>query len=313
MRILISGGLGFIFSHVTEYFANNGHDVTVIDNLSDGSHKELLPEWGKQANITVSTQDVNILNDPGFRAATSIDPPPQWDVIIHAAAESNVDKSINDQSIFLHSNIYGTYSILEYVRQTQSNAQFIYVNSDEVYGSSTQFCAPSMSPVNPSNPYSASKAAAGHFCWAYHKTYGIRMKEVRMCNIIGRRQATTKLLPRVIDCLQHDKEIPVYDGGTNTREYMDVRDVSPLLELVVNSEQQTIFNLTYNQELSIMEVIEKAASILGKTPKLTTASRLGHDKCYRMTPHRIMLDLGARKRWKLPFHKIDDTIRWMVD
>lgn len=297
-KILITGGLGFIFSHVVEYFASKGNYVSVVDNISDGSHPVLLKKWDD--NIEICIRDINHIESLGER---------DFDFIIHAAAESNVDKSIEKSKAFILSNINGTFSMLEYAKCFCPNLKgFLYVGTDEVYGSN-KIWVDSNFRLNPTNPYSASKAAAGHLCWSYFYTHNLPVQEIRMCNIIGKRQATTKLLPRVINCLENDKEIPVYDGGSFTREYMDVRNVSPLIEDVLSSGKNEIFNLTYNQELSINQVIETAAKILGKKPKTIPSSRKGHDKHYRMLPHLIM---KKGDEWAHDHYIFEETVKWMI-
>ena len=299
-HILITGGLGFIFSHATEYFAAQGHKVTVIDNISAGSHPELEKKW-ENMDITLLKADINDIDD-----TWKIGRPP--DIIIHAAAESDVDKSIHDPKAFLHSNVRGTLAMLEFARKHKSK-QFLYIGTDEMYGSSDKWCTPN-DVLRPANPYSASKASASHMCWAWANTYGLPMQEVRMCNIIGRRQATTKLLPRLIDRIQNDEKMPIYDGGENTREYMDVRDVSPLLERILTAGDAEIFNLTHNQELSIMDMLHAVENALDKKAKTVPATRPGHDARYRMRAHNITHnEVGQR----LSFHKLDDTIKWMLE
>ena len=303
-KILITDGLGFIFSHVTEYFASKDCEVFVIDNLSDGSHPELLEKW---ANLPIffHKSDINDICDWDLRTT-------KFDYIIHAAAESNVDKSIKDQKAFLHSNILGTYALLEFVRQFQPDLkQFLYINTDEVYGSSEEYKDPFQNPTMPSNPYSASKASGGAFCWAYQNTYGLPIQEVRMCNIVGQRQATTKLVPRIIDCIENDRPIPVYDGGAQTREYMDVRDVSPLIEAVLQDGRGNIHNLTFNQELTTLEVIQTVADILGKQPKIEHATRPGHDQRYRMMPSSIIFNEVGQHRFQSK--TLQQTIEWSLE
>lgn len=304
-NILITGGLGFIFSHVSEYFAKN-NKVCVLDSMSDGYCKGLLKKWGD--NITFVAGDVIYIES--FMSSF----PEKLDFVIHAAAETNVDKSICQYDTFQRNNILGTIKLLEFCKFFQ-DVKILYVNTDEVYGS-VDYPATPMQVLNPSNPYAASKAAAGHFCWAYKNTYGLSVKEIRMCNIIGKRQANTKLVPRVIESLREGKEIPVYDGGTNTREYMDVRDVAPLIESVLEHEKEEIFNLTYNQELSINEVIDKIGKVMGKVPKVKESTRKGHDKRYRMFSHKIMFTYDGscilNKKWNFDHFLFEETIRWMV-
>jgi dTDP-glucose 4,6-dehydratase len=296
-RILITGGLGFIFSHVAEHFAAKNNDVIVLDNLSDGSHPELKEKWGN--NILVCSQDINEVSH--FVHA-------EFDYIIHAAAESNVDKSINEQKAFLSSNVLGTHAMLEFARTQKHLTRFLYINTDEIYGSNMKWCSTD-DKLNPSNPYSASKAAGGHLCWAYKNTFSLPIQEVRMCNIIGQRQADTKVLPRMIDRVQRGEPMPIYDGGQMTREYMDARDVCTLIEKVLEDGRETIFNLTFNQELSILDLLAEVERVLGKKATTIPASRAGHDHHYRMSPSDIT---SNETSGKLPHHKIKDTIKWML-
>jgi dTDP-glucose 4,6-dehydratase len=293
-RLLISGGMGFIFSHVTEYLSKI-YDVTVIDNLSDGSNPELLdnPEW---KNIKFIQSDIcNIPDD------ISTD----FDYIIHAAAESNVDKSIGESDIFINTNIIGTKSMLDFARKCKNLKRFMYVSTDEVYGSSEEHLSP-LEAIMPANPYSASKAAGGHLVWAYNNTYGLPVHEIRMCNIIGLRQANTKLIPRTIERISSNEKISIYDGGLQTREYMDVRNVGPIINVIIEAYEGygEIFNLTFNQELSIYEVIGKISTIMGSKYETTAGMRSGHDRHYRMIPHPIMENMKM-----IPF---DETIKWML-
>lgn len=308
MNIMITGGLGFIFSHVVEYFASKGNNVYVIDRLSEGSCRYLKGKWETVDNIYLCSIDINYIKSiHNPLPVKGVDFPKKMDVVIHAAAETNVDKSIRDVSPFIHSNISGTCAVLEYVKKCQPDLKkFLYVGTDEQYGS-VESKVDSNALQNPANPYAASKSSASHFCWAYHNTYGIPMKEIRMCNIIGRRQAKTKLLPKVLFCLKNKEEIPVYDGGKFTREYMDVRDVCPLIEKVLEDDKDDIYNLTINQELSINEVIKCASKVVGEKPLLKAATREGHDKHYRMIPHPIVQKID----WETCV--FEETVKWMSE
>ena len=132
-----------------------------------------------------------------------------------------------------------------------------------------------------------------------------------MCNIIGKRQATTKLLPRVIERIQKGQAIPLYDGGDQTREYMDVRDVPKLIEHVIDDGREEIINLTFNREHSTMQVIDTVADILGKEPKLEPSSRPGHDNRYRMMPSPLLFNEVGHAKFK--GYSLGQTIQWMIE
>jgi len=288
-QILITGGLGFIFGHVAEYLAQS-NKITIIDNLSDGSN----PDLKLDAKIIID----NINNISKYSG--------DYDYVIHAAAESNVDKSLENQKVFLETNVHGTVAVLDYA--VKHNIKFLNISTDEGYGPTQHYCSP-LDKLNPTNPYSASKSSASHFAWAYHNTYNLHTKEIRLCNVIGKRQANTKLLPRLVERIQNNIPFPLYDGGRQTREYIDVRDVCKLIEKVLEYDKQEIFNLTFNQEMSTLEMIQKVETILDKKAILIPSTRKGHDLCYRMQPHSIIFNETG---FKHDHYCVNDTIKWMA-
>lgn len=206
--ILITGGLGFIFRYVVRWFLMRGHEVHILDYCGDGS-LDIEDKTTQGAQLHLG--DVAEINN--FRL-------PQFDYIIHAAAESNVDKSIENRRAFINSNIISTFHLLEWTIKNQKQLkQFLYVSTDEVYGSLPKgVAAHSGFAIRPSSPYAASKAAGGCLANSYRVTFGLPVKEIRMCNVIGRGQAKTKLVPKVIDCIRNNQPVPIYGDGTATRE-----------------------------------------------------------------------------------------------
>lgn len=294
MKILITGNLGFIFSHVTEYFLERGNEVVGIDKLVDGSHPELIKEFeNKYPNYRQYVHDLKSINEV-------LDE--DFDVVINAAAESNVDKSLSGDEVFIDSNVTATKRLLDYCVKHKPQV-FIQVSTDEVLGTTTH-PADTETLLKPQNFYSACKASQEMLCHAYENTYGLPIKITRMCNIIGKRQATTKLIPRVIECLRQDKEIPVYDGGTAIREYLDVRDVAPLLEMVISSPLKT-FHLTRSQSLNILEVVATISYLMQKKAKVVDAHREGHDLQYCIEPSDICMMRNM--------YGFSDTIKWMLE
>lgn len=304
MKILITGGLGFIFSHVAE-FLNKEHDITVVDDLLDGSNESLIPEFESQgirvikANCKKLDVDLHLNGEDDF------------DVIIHAAAESNVDKSVSNVAPFVD-NITGTINMLDIARHQKNLKRFIYVNTDEVHGSTEKYQDGSI--IDPQNPYSASKAASGHFVWAYANTYGVLATEVRMCNVIGERQADTKLIPRAIKLISEGQPVPIYGDGLATREYIDIKDVANFFRTVIQSIDQDKYNtklelITWNQELSILEVLVKISQVLQKPFKTEPANRPGHDLHYRMKMGERM-GIIMKHTKMIP---IQDTIKRMTN
>jgi len=295
MKILVTGGLGFIFSHVVEKLYKSGHNLTIVDAMLDGSNLQLVDKF-KKMGIKIQKEKCEFLEEYDI----------DYDVIIHAAAESNVDKSINEIKPFIDSNIRGTINMLDIARKQENLKKFYYISTDEVSGS-TEHYVKNYNEFNPSNPYAASKAAGAHFVWSYFNTYNLPVQEIRMCNVIGKRQDDTKLIPYVINCLKNNKEICVYGDGLATREYIDVRDVVNIISHIIDEFfLEEVCAITYSQELSILEVIMRISSIIGIPAKIKTGERLGHDMHYRMNPSYTM------KYFKRPIPFIE-TIEWMIN
>ena len=273
--IIITGGLGFIGSHLSEFLNTKNYEIVVIDNLSDGSCEKLIPYFEEKGIFIVQDSVENI-----FKHNLSCQH------IIHLAAESNVDKSIHNPIAFMKNNIESTMAICHWAIEKKVK-NFIYFNTDEVYGSSEDYKTKE-SKLNPSNPYAVSKASAGHYCWAMNNTFQMPVKEIRCCNVIGPRQAETKIIPKLIQCGINDKSFSVYDNGIAKREYIDIRDLCPIVHSILQSKESDIFNITFNQEYSIMEIIKEVENVLGKKIKTFSTSRLGHDKYYRMIPDKII-------------------------
>lgn len=304
-KILITGGLGFIFSYVAEWFAARGHDVHICDACRDGSHPELMGNF-TNLGCTIWQNDVNDIH-------CELVGDYQFDYIIHAAAESNVDKSIDNSEIFFNTNIRSTAELLDWVRHSQRNLkQFLYISTDEVYGSSTQYPTPE-NKLNPSSPYAASKAAAGCICNCYRVTFGLPIREFRMCNIIGKRQADTKLVPRAIRRLLTDEPFPLYDNGYQTREYLDVRLIGLYIEhffsicstgLDSRMTELIVHNITTNTQRSTLQVINAIEKLAGKTMRIENSSRLGHDAHYTM----------QRTKWLdvMPVISFEETMKWIL-
>lgn len=280
-KILITGGLGFIFSHVTEYFVGKGYDVTVIDNQSEGSHPEII-------NGSFTYHNLGI-HDPGV-IGLILELNPHY--VIHAAAISDVDSSINYPHNTIRENILGTLNVFEACRSLRNLKKLIYVDTDEVYGE----CETKRREdeiVFPKNPYSASKAAGTLIRTAYDSTYAKlhdKTCEVRMCNIFGPRQDRRKILPAIKESLAGTYSIPLHAEGTGYREYLYVKNIPPLMELLLEKGHR-VYNITLNDGYTVRELIEMAEAITGKACVTHTADRPGMDLKYQMDNSRI-LELG---------------------
>lgn len=313
-KILITGGLGFIFSHVAEWFAMRGHEVHVLDNHSDGSHPRLVGPFLNQGIVhhKCDVNDVIEYMEVALSEAWS-ETDSKFDYIIHAAAESNVDKSILDSAPFYHANIRGTIEMLQWWLQSEQEnlKQFLFVNTDEVYGS-VEFCVDNKAPQFPSSPYAASKAAAGNICHSYRVTYDMPIKEFRICNVLGKRQANTKLVPKAIEFIKREEEFPVYGNGAAMREYIDVRLIGLIIEhfwmMCYNDTDKYAndycHNITFRNARSINSMLAMLGTKLGKKIKIGQGERPGHDLNYAMIPAK-WLDI-------LPKISLSDTLDWIL-
>lgn len=281
-KVVITGGCGFIFSHVVDYFLNKGWEVVVLDDLSKGSHPELLKEWGEEENFKfyqqdcaeLSTQDLIIREEP--------------DYIIHASAISDVDFSIKDPEFTLTQNILSTINVFEAARHLPKLKKLLVVSTDEVYGE----CEVKKSEediIFPKNPYAVTKAFNSLLRIGYDNTYlTIKDKtcETRFCNVFGERQDERKVLARIKKSLEEDTLIPVQNGGKGYREYMYVKNIPPVIDLLLEKGDR-VYNITTNNGYTVEELIKKCEESTGKVARTTEAHRPGMDMKYQMDNTRI--------------------------
>lgn len=282
-KILITGGLGFIFSHVTQYFIAKGWSVVVIDNLSEGSHPEIVD--GSFVHHNMHMADPEVVN-------LIIRENP--DYIIHAAGISDVDYSIREPYRTLKKNAYGIFHAFEACRNLSNLKKFIYVSTDEVYGECEER-KDEGDVTAPRNPYSASKAIGSLLTIAYGNTYpNLRDKlaETRFCNVFGPRQDTRKILPIIKRAIETGEPVPVFDEGGSYREYIYVENIPPLIELIL--EKGTgVYNATLNDGYTVAHLIKKVEEISKKKIPTTVSHRPGIDMKYQMKNERLQ-ELG----WK---------------
>jgi dTDP-glucose 4,6-dehydratase len=293
-KILITGGLGFIFSHVTEYFVKKGWDVVVIDNESEGSHPEIVDGSFKYYKKSVS--DIDVIELIQNEA-------PEY--VIHAAAISDVDQSIKEPYKVLSENINANLNLFEVCRNLSSLKKFVYVSTDEVYGE-CDHRKKEDEIIFPKNPYSASKAVGSLMRIAFDNTYpqlNDKTAETRFCNVFGPRQDKRKIMPLIKHSLETGEAIPLHNKGTGYREYIYVKNIPPALELILEKGDR-VYNITTNDGLSVHELIEKAEKITGKKINTISENRPGMDMKYQMDATRISEQLG----WK-PQYSFEEGLR----
>jgi dTDP-glucose 4,6-dehydratase len=292
-KLLITGGLGFIFSHVTEYFVKKGWDVVVVDNESAGSHSEIIDGSFKYYKMNVCDRKViELIHNE------------KPDYVIHAAAISDVDYSIREPYKTLEENILANLNLFEACRELDSLKKFVYVSTDEVYGE-CDHPKTEEEIIFPKNPYSCSKAAGSIMRYAYDNTYPAlydKTAETRFCNVFGSRQDTRKIMPLIKHSLETGKPIPVHNEGKGYREYIYVKNIPPAIDLILENGYRT-YNLTLNDGFTVAELIKRVEQVTGKKVNTYPEKRPGMDMRYQMSAQRITTELG----WK-PLYTFDEGI-----
>jgi nucleoside-diphosphate-sugar epimerase len=271
-KILITGGLGFIFSYVTEYYVKKGWNVVVVDNQSEGSHPEIIDGSFTYYNAHVADPDVVDLilrENP--------------DYVIHAAAISDVDYSIRESHRTLKKNIMMNINMFDACRQLKNLKKFMYVSTDEVYGE----CDHRMKETDmiaPRNPYSCSKAVGSLMRITYDNTFD-EMKgktvETRFCNVFGPRQDERKVLPVLKKALKTGASIPLYNEGEGFREFIYVKNIPPAVDLVLE-KGEGVYNISLNDGLTVRQLIEAVEKVSAKKINTHPYNRPGLDKKYQI-------------------------------
>ena len=306
MKILVCGGAGFIGSaFIRNYFKNNPKDEIVnLDLLTIGSNLKNLKEIDQKQNYQFIKDDIKNkdLIDKLVRDV---------DVVVNFAAESHVDRSIANPKPFIDTNILGTFSLLESVRNHDN--LFIHVSTDEVYGDAENkdsFTEKSL--INPSNPYSATKASADHLVSAYHRTYGIKCITTRCTNNFGPYQFPEKLIPKTIIRAKKDLKIPLYGDGKQIRSWIYVYDhVQAIEDLIFNGISGEEYNITAWNEITNKTIVENILDLLHKSKDLIefVDDRPGHDKRYSIDASKIQKELGWKPKYEFN-QALKDTVEW---
>jgi len=277
MRIVITGGCGFIGSSFVHLCVENGYDVLVIDKLTYAGNIENIP-----VGLSVLVKDICDVTQEDLG---------EYDYLVNFAAESHVDNSIKDGKPFVRTNIEGTFNLLELARKNDKLKKFIQISTDEVYGDLDELPYDvTKSKINdkliPSSYYSATKASADLLVESCGKTYGLPYIITRTCNNFGFRQYDEKFIPTIIRSIKEDKPIPVYGDGLQKREWIWVEDnVNAIMEIINFSENtyQTHYHIGSGDVLTNMDIINMVGTILNKTPRYEfVTDRLGHDKMYSL-------------------------------
>ena len=327
MNILITGGAGFIGSAVVRLAITHGHNVVNLDALTYAASLESLASISEHPNY--SFVKLNIRDRENLDAVFSKHKP---DAVMHLAAESHVDRSIDEPKNFIETNIKGTFNILEASRKhwqeqgCPDEFRFHHISTDEVYGSlpsdpNARFTE--STPYDPRSPYSSSKASSDHLVRAWHETYGLPVILTNCSNNFGPYQFPEKLIPVVILNALSEKPLPIYGNGKNIRDWLYVDDhANALLLALEKGESGRTYNIGDGNERTNLEMVKTVCSILdrlsprkkGQYADLITfvIDRPGHDARYAIDPSRIRKELGWETTVSFD-QNLEKTVQWYLN
>ena len=305
MKLLVTGGLGFIGSNFITKILEEKSDFEVVnvDAQLHGADKRNLS--GIENNENYEFVNGNITNKRLMEELIS-----KCDAVVNFAAESFVDRSINDANPFLVSNIRGTFTILDII--TKQKKRMIQISTDEVFGSLPKGSADEQTKFNPSSPYAATKAAAELLINSFSITHNSDVVITRCTNNYGPRQFPEKLIPKTIILAKQERSIPIYGNGKNLRDWIFVDEhCDAVYEILINGKAGQAYNISANNEISNVQIVHKILEIMGKSNDLIeyVEDRPGHDQRYSLDSSKIKNEFGWST--KINFEEgIRKTIEW---
>lgn len=301
MKIMITGGAGFIGSNFVHHLCkNDDYEVVVLDKLTYAGNMDNLKEVRDRIEFVKGD-----IKDAEVVSRTMKD----CDMVVSFAAETHVDVSIEDPGIFIESNVMGTYNLLEHVRKYDVE-RYLQISTDEVYGSINEGSFTEESNLDPSSPYSASKASSDLLVMAYCRTYKAPVLITRSSNNFGPRQYPEKLIPLFVTRALQNKSLPLYGTGENVRDWIYVMDNCKGIETaLLKGDLGEIYNIGGGNEKSNLEITHRILELLGKPDTLieNVDDRPGHDLRYSLDSSKIM-KLG----WE-PELSFDEAMQITVD
>jgi dTDP-glucose 4,6-dehydratase len=330
MRVLVTGGSGFIGSHLVEHLLAEQHQVFNVDKLTYAANAQC--HLSKFADAQYHHFQADICDAVALR---HIFEQVQPDIIFHLAAETHVDRSIDSPASFIHSNITGTFQLLEATRRywvqlaetKKADFRLLHISTDEVFGdmAGAEHPAHEQSLYRPSSPYSASKAASDHLVMAWHRTYGLPVIVTHCSNNYGPRQHTEKLIPRVISNAMQGKPLPIYGNGEQIRDWLFVDDhVSALLSLMNNGKIGESYNIGGFNQTKNIDLVQQIVRLLDEfVPPFAlnissyaalirfVEDRPGHDVRYAIDPSKIVQETGWSPQYELG-QGLRKTVQWYL-
>ncbi|MDM5356383.1 dTDP-glucose 4,6-dehydratase [Peribacillus sp. ACCC06369] len=311
MNLLVTGGAGFIGLNFVHYLLKNtSYNITVIDSLTYASHPEEIRTLTSDSRLRfikgsiVNEEDMEAVMDQNYEA------------IIHFAAESHVDNSIQNADKFIQTNIVGTYQLLQLLIKGQAK-KMIHISTDEVYGTLSPIQQPftEESPLSPNNPYSATKASSDLLVRSYNETFKLPLITTRCSNNFGPFQNMEKFIPTIVYSALHNHKIPVYGDGLQIRDWLFVEDHCKAISLILEKGKWgEVYNIGGGNERKNIDVVKQILGIMGKPEHLIefVEDRKGHDRRYAIDSSKLQNELG----WKQTSYfdqSLEKTVRWHMN
>jgi dTDP-glucose 4,6-dehydratase len=310
MRLLVTGGAGFIGSNYVRRILDGSlqgiEKVVVLDKMTYAGNRLNLPK--EESNRFQFVQG-DICNQDLFRELLT-----ESNAVINFAAESHVDRSIFDSSIFIKTNVEGVNSMLQVIKSMKGK-RFVQISTDEVYGSISEGSWTENYPLLPNSPYAASKASAELLVRAYSQTYGLDTRITRCSNNYGPNHYPEKLIPLFITNILRNKKVPLYGNGLNVRDWLHVDDHCQGIHKVLFSERSgEVFNIGGGEELTNLEITKLILEEMGCDESMIqpVEDRLGHDFRYSVDWTKIQTELEYKPEVKF-IDGLKDTIKWYRD
>jgi len=312
VKILVTGGAGFIGSNFVRHVMRRDPalGVCVLDKLTYAGNLDNLKDVEKEPRYRFVKGD--ICDDAKVRDAME-----GCDVVLNFAAESHVDRSIEDPGHFVQTDVYGVYTLLEAARDL-GVSRFVQVSTDEVYGERMDSPADEESTLMPRNPYAASKAGGDRLAWSYWATYDFPVVVTRCANNYGPYQYPEKLVPLFTTNAIDDEPLPVYGSGKNIRDWIHVLDHAEALRLIMVAESGVdgeTFNIAAENALDVLTITDRILTALGKPKHLIrhVTDRQGHDRRYWLTAQKLRERLGWELKYTTFDQGIEETVRWYAE
>ena len=315
MKILVTGGAGFIGGNFVHHMVNKYPDYEIVnlDLLTYAGNLETLKPVENKPNYKFYKGDIE-----HKEFIMDLFEKEKFDIVVNFAAESHVDRSITNPEIFVHSNVLGTVTLLDASRK-YGVKRYHQVSTDEVYGDlpldRPDLFFTETTPLHTSSPYSSSKASADLFVLAYHRTFGLPVTISRCSNNYGPYHFPEKLIPLMISRALADEELPVYGKGENVRDWLHVSDHCQAIDLIIHKGRVgEVYNVGGHNERTNLEVVKTILKALNKPESLIkyVTDRPGHDMRYAIDPTKLETELGWKPQYTFDTG-IQQTIQWYLD